>query len=388
MIEALKTNRKLTLFLLMSNFLYYFGSQIWRALFNNFAVEKVGAGPIDIGWIQSLREIPGLLGFTLGFLVLLLSEKRIVILSLLFIGVGILLTGFSQTVPFLLFSTMIFSIGFHFFYSCNNSLVLMSFNKQQTPGFLGQLRGLGAVTAILATGAVYLLAETLGYRIIFTAVGILVLVGGLLLLPSGKGTEGIPSKRKKILRKRYWLYYTLSFLIGCRRHIFTTFAIFLLVHTYGINVKTAALLFLINHIVNSYALPLVGRLVSRVGERSVLTVSFTVLIAIFLGYAFISYLPVLYILFVLNNLMFGCDGLALPSYFQKIALSQEEITGNVSAEQTINHIAAIAVPVLGGTIWELLGFQAPFLFGASIVFVALVLTQWIRIPIKVAATNA
>jgi MFS family permease len=84
---------------------------------------------------------------------------------------------------------------------------------------------------------------------------------------------------------------------------------------------------------------------------------------------------------VLNNLMFGVSSLALPAYFQKIALSGEEITSNVAVEQTINHIAAIAVPVLGGAIWELLGFQALFLFGAAIVVIILLMTQFMGIPL-------
>jgi MFS family permease len=134
--------------------------------------------------------------------------------------------------------------------------------------------------------------------------------------------------------------------------------------------------------VNSYGLPLIGRLISRVGERLILSFSFTALIGIFLGYAFVGYLPVLFVLFVLNNLMFGADALALPAYLQKIAVSHEEITSNVSVEQTINHIAAIGIPLIGGRIWEVFGFQAPFLFGAAIVVIALIMTQWMRIPLQ------
>ncbi|MEJ5198882.1 MAG: hypothetical protein WHX53_08155, partial [Anaerolineae bacterium] len=49
-----------------------------------------------------------------------------------------------------------------------------------------------------------------------------------------------------------------------------------------------------------------------------------------------------------------------------------------SVEQTINHISAIVVPLVGGAVWTLYGSEAPFLFGAGIVLIALVLTQWMR----------
>ena len=85
-----KTNdppRRLAVFLFISNFLYHFGYQIWWTVFNNFAVEEIGTGPMDIGWINALREIPGLFGFLLGFLVIFVSEIKIITLSLILMGV-------------------------------------------------------------------------------------------------------------------------------------------------------------------------------------------------------------------------------------------------------------------------------------------------------------
>ena len=79
----------------------------------------------------------------------------------------------------------------------------------------------------------------------------------------------------------------------------------------------------------------------------------------FLGYAFVPYLPVLFALFVLDNIFFGFN-LAVESYFQKIAHSPQEITSNVSMAQTINHISALIVPVLGGILWEQISPSATF----------------------------
>ncbi len=377
MSETLKENRRMLVYLVVSNFMLYFGFRMWQAMFNNFAVEEMGVGPGSMGWIQAVRELPGLMGFLVGFLALSLSEVRIMALSVVLLGIGMFMTGQATDVSFLLISTVVMSFGFHFFYPSNNAVVLMAVEKQHTPKALGQLSSLAAVAALAATGMVYLLAGSWGYRRLFMVVGGLVVAGGLLLLPLGGGKEGLPPRRRVVVRRQYWLYYALSFLMGSRRHIFTTFAIFLLVREYGISVQTTATLFLINSLINTYVLQLVGKLVSRLGERLMLSVAFGTLAFVFLGYAYVTYLPLLFALYVIDNVMFGFN-LALITYFQKIAVTPEEITSNLSVEQTINHIAAIVVPVIGGTVWELFGSQAPFLAGIGIVLVSLVLTQFMR----------
>ena len=377
--DMLKENRRMLVYLVVSNFMLYFGFRIWQAMFNNFAVEELGVGPASIGWIQALREIPGLMGFLLGLVALFLSEVRVMALSIILLGVGSFLTGQATSTPFLLVGTVIMSTGFHFFYPSNSAVILMTVEKKYAPKVLGQLSSLGAVAALAATGVVYLLAERLGYRTLFMAVGGLVALGGLLLLPFDRGKGGLPPRRRVVLRRKYWLYYALAFLMGSRRHIFSTFAIFLLVREYGISVETTATLFLINSLVNTYAYQLVGRLVGRLGERVMLSIAYATLVFVFLGYAYVTSLTALYVLFFIDNLMFGFN-LATTTYFQKIVVSQEEITSNLSVEQTINHIAAIVVPIAGGTVWEVFGSQAPFLAGVGIALVSFVLAQFIRTP--------
>lgn len=385
--ETPKNNQRVLAYLAVSNFLLYFGFRVWQATFNNFAVEELGVGPTGIGWIQALRELPGLMGFLLGFVSLFLSEVRVIALSVVLLGVGTLLTGQATSVPLLLVSTLVMSLGFHFFYPSNDAVVLMAVERENAPKTLGQLSSLASVAAVIATGAVYFLAARWGYRALFTVVGGLVVAGGLLLLSLGGGKQSLPPRRRVVLRRQYWLYYTLSFLMGSRRHIFSTFAIFLLVREYGINVQTTATLFLVNNLVNTYTLRLVGRMVARLGERLMLSVAFGLLVLVFIGYAYVTSLALLFGLFVVDNILFGFR-LALTTYFQKIAVTPEEITSNLSMEQTTNHVAAIVVPVIGGAVWELFGSQAPFLAGAGIVLVSLVLTQLIRTPKEQVAVAA
>lgn len=375
--EIFRDNRRLLLFIIVSNFLLNFGFQVWQTLFNNFAVEQLGAGPGTVGLIQAVREIPGLLGFAIAFLALVLSEVRLMALSVVVMGVGVLLSGQAETTTYLLVSTFIMSLGFHFFMPSSNAVVLMIMKEQDTPKTLGNLGSLGSLAAVAGTGAVLLLAAPLGYRILFQLVGVLVILGGLLLLPFGGRPTGLPTGRKVKLRRRYWLFYALSFLLGSRRHIFTTFAVFLLVKDHGVSVQTTAMLFLANSIINVLTLRWTGQLVGRIGERAAMTITFSSLALIFLGYAYVGSLPLLYALFILDNVFFGFN-VSLTSYFQKIAVSREEITSNLSTQQAIEHIAAITVPLIGGTVWEVYGSEAPFLFGVVIVLLGLLLAQFMR----------
>jgi MFS family permease len=342
-------------------------------MFNNYAVEVIGVGPAGIGLIQAVREIPGLLGFLLGVLALYLSEIRIMAVSIVALGVGMILTGGASGLLFLLVATFVMSTGFHFFDGSSNAVVLMSESKRQTPRTLGIVGSLGSLAAVAASLVVLVFAQPWGYRWLYVAVGGLAIVG-LVLLPF-RGAMRFFHGRSITLRRRYWLYYTLTFLMGSRRHIFTTFAILLLVRDYGITIQTTAILFLINSAINTVTLRLAGTLVARFGERIVLSATFGLLIFVFLGYAYVTLLPMLFALFVLDNILFGTS-LALTTYFQKIAVTQEEITSNISANQTINHISAVIIPSWAARRGAFRS-QAPFLV-AMIVVVSLVLTQFIR----------
>jgi predicted MFS family arabinose efflux permease len=376
--------------IVLSNLLLSFGFQLWRSLFNNFAVQEMGVRADQMGLIQSIREVPGLLGFSVGLLALVMTEMRIAGFSVILMGIGIVLTGGAGDIAGLVASTLLMSVGFHFFMPGNSSAVLMLVGKDETPRMLGRLSSLGALTALAGAGVVFLALDAVGFRPLFYAAGALLIVGGLALLPwtrqpvrpAEPQSAGAPRARRAgqraSIRRRYWLYYTMQFLMGSRRHIFTTFAIFLLVDTHGVDAETVTLLFVINNLAGLFLYQQFGKLIARFGERPVLALNFVLLIFVFLGYAYVSLLPVLYVLFVADHVLFG-SSIALQSYLQKIAVHPQDITPNVSLGQTINHIAAVVVPLVGGVVWEAVGSRYTFLVGVAIVIVSLFMVQWMRV---------
>lgn len=394
----------------LNNLLLTLGMRLWQSLFHNFAVEELGVRAGQIGLLQAVREIPGLLGFAVALLALLLVEMRIAGLSVVVLGVGIALTAMAQDIFGLIGATLVMSVGFHFFTGSYSSAVLITVGPDEAPKVLGRLNSLGAFAAAVSTLLVLLTLDVVGYRTLLLVAGMVVLVGGLILLPFGKQpVRAQRVRRRSAFKRRYWLYYALQFLMGSRRHIFTTFATFLLVKDYGITPQTTTLLFLINSLIGTYFHQALGKIVARVGERSVMTFNFALLILVFLGYAFVpsvsalqtpsfqlpelglgewTFFPsfsatpallILLCLFVVDHVLFGFS-IAIQSFFQKIAVGPEDITPNISLGQTINHIAAVIVPIVGGVVWEAAGARYTFLAGVIVAVLSLILTQWMRTP--------
>jgi MFS family permease len=404
-----KTQRTLIV-IALSTLLMSMGFRVWQSIFNNFAVEELAVQAEQIGVVQAVREIPGLVGFLVGMLALVLVEIRIAGISVVVMGLGIILTGSAQNFTGLLAATLFMSVGFHFFSSSRSAALLLTVGREEAPQILGRFNSLGAVASLAGTAFIFATLDSWGYRALLRILGAVVMIGGLALLPFGQ--QEARARRtgwRTTLRRRYGLYYVLQFLGGSRRHIFTTFATFLLVQEYQVTGQVVALLFLINSLIGTYLHQALGKIVARYGERRVLSINFSLLVVIFLGYALIPLsqalatptieipqialgawvlspsftatrgLLILMVFFVADQVLFGFS-IALQSYFQKIALSPQEITPNVSLGMTINHMAAVVIPIVGGSIWALIGSQYTFLFGVLVALLSLWLTQYMRIP--------
>ena len=65
----------------------------WMVIINNFAVEKVAFTGLERGILESVREIPGFLAFTVVYLLLIWRQQTFTILALTLMGLGVALTG-------------------------------------------------------------------------------------------------------------------------------------------------------------------------------------------------------------------------------------------------------------------------------------------------------
>ena len=353
------------------------GLQGWMALFTNFAKEIVGVNGFQIGLSQCVREIPGFLTFLVIYLLIFFKEHKLSAWSVILMGIGIGMTGFLTTLDGLLLSTFIMSVGFHYFETTNKSLTIQHFNKQESAIVFARLRGFGAVANTIIGVYVWTISSFVSYQTNFLLLGTIILMSGLYMLTQNPIKQNTPvQKNKLIFKKKYWLYYVLNFLSGARRQIFIVFAIFLLVEKYHLDVKSVALLFIINNVVTYFANPLISKALNNYGERVVLSLESASLFILFLGYAFIDNLWITAGLYVIDNLFFNFS-IGLNTYLQKIA-EPEDISPSTAVGFTINHISAVVIPIIGGTLW-LLNWKLPFIIGAILTLINLYFIQKIKL---------
>lgn len=378
--EALRASGRadILLFLLVGTIASTCGLQAWRTLVNNYAVEVAHLSADQIGIVQSLREVPGFFSMLVVYVLFVLTEQRAAALAIVVLGVGIGLAGFFPSLWGLGLTTLLLSTGFHYFEPLNQSLTLQHFTTLEAPVVLSRMRSLGALGNIVVGVGIYFLADSLGYTELFALAGVLVVLAGLWgLWQKPTRHAAIAQKKKMYLRRRYWLYYLLTFLEGSRRQIFVVFAVFLLVKRFDFSVQAVTVLFVINNTINYFLNPMIGRAINRFGERQLLTVEYAGMIAVFFTYAYTDSYIVAGCMYVLDFVLFNFS-VAVRTYYQKIA-APEDMASGMAMGFTINHIAAIIVPVLGGLLW-MVDYKIPFFIGVGLGVCSLVLTQLIRSP--------
>ena len=345
----------------------------WSAMINNFTIEVAGFTGKEFGLLQSIREIPGFLAFAVIFFLILVREQTLAVVSLLLMGIGTAITGYLPSAVGLYCTTLLMSFGFHYYETLQNSLSLQWIAKDRTAIALGRMLAVGSFTSLVAFGLIFggLKMLDLAYSTVLLAGGVTSVLIGLaawLLYPA------FPSRYEQhktlILRRRYWLYYALVFFSGARRQIFIVFAGFMMVEKFGYTAANLTLLFLVNCAINIWLAPIIGRFVSRWGDRNSLVFEYAGLIIIFTSYAFVNHAGLAAVLYVLDHMFFAL-AIAIKTYFQKIA-DPRDIASSAGVAFTINHIAAVVLPVILGLVW----IKSPalvFLCGSAFAVCSLIL---------------
>jgi len=359
----------------------------WSALLNNFVIEVADFDGSDIGWLHTVREIPGFLAVGVIVLLMMFREQVLGLVALVMLGIATSFTAQFPSMSGILTITMLSSIGFHYYETVNQSLQLQWIDKARAPQTLGWLISAGSAATFLAYVLIVLTWEALGlsYSLVYWLSGGLTAVIGVFRLIAYPQFEGAhPQHQKLILRRRYWLYYALQFMSGARRQIFMVFAGFMMVEKFGFAVHEVTSLFLITLLANILSAPLVGKAVEVFGERNALVFEYVGLAVIFFLYGGLYYfgwgVVLASALYVFNHIFFSL-ALALKTYFQKIA-DPQDIAPTAAVAFTINHIAAVFLPALLGYLW-LTSPGLVFLAAAGMAIVSLLLSLLIpRHPVR------
>ncbi len=359
----------------------------WVALLNNFVIEVSSFSGVEIGWLQSVREIPGFLAVCVIFILFFISEQRLAYISLALLALAVAVTALFPEFKGLIITTLISSIGFHYYETVNQSLQLQWLKKETAPSSIGWIVAAGSGSAFFVYIAIIILWLNLNFNYFFIyffagLLCLLIVVFCFFYYPQFQ--IGKKQRLAIVLKRRYWVYYTLQFFSGARRQIFVVFASFMMVEKYSFDVHQITLLLLTNFLINIFMAPLIGRFIEKFGERLSLIVEYFGLMVIFLLYAGLYYFNWSYIvasiLFIADHMFFGL-AFAMKTYFQKIADS-EDFAPTAAVAFTINHISAVFLPVLLGYIW-IHNNSAVFYLAAVLSFISLIVAILIpRFPSK------
>ena len=359
----------------------------WVALLNNFVIEVSGFSGVEIGWLQSVREIPGFLAVCVIFILFFISEQRLAYISLALLALAVAVTALFPEFKGLIITTLISSIGFHYYETVNQSLQLQWLKKETAPSSIGWIVAAGSGSAFFVYIAIIILWLNLNFNYFFIyffagLLCLLIVVFCFFYYPQFQ--IGKKQRLAIVLKRRYWVYYTLQFFSGARRQIFVVFASFMMVEKYGFDVHQITFLLLTNFLINIFMAPLIGRFIEKFGERLSLIIEYFGLMVIFLLYAGLYYFDWSYIvasiLFIADHMFFGL-AFAMKTYFQKIADS-EDFAPTAAVAFTINHISAVFLPVLLGYIW-IHNNSAVFYLAAVLSFISLIVAILIpRFPSK------
>jgi len=361
----------------------------WQVLLNNFVIERAAFTGADIGLLQALREVPGFMAFAVVFLLVFMREQTLALLSLALLGVGVAATGLFPSMTGLLITTFVMSVGFHYYETVRTSLTLQWLDKESAAPFMGRMIAFGSGASLIIYGIVWLLLDWIEMpmeTVYLIGGGATVLLTAFVWLAFPRFPNPVEQHKRLIFRRHYSLYYAITFLAGARRQIFVVFAGFLLVQKFGFDAAAIAVIFLVNMAANVALAPWIGRMVARWGDRRALTVEYIGLVLVFSAYAFVESPGVAVVLYVLDHLLFAM-AIASKTYFQKIA-DPADIAPTAGVAFTINHIAAVLLPVPLGLLW-ITSPSAVFLVGAGLALLSTLLVQWIpAVPTRgVAWTN-
>ncbi len=380
-ISELRLKRDWQIYTLLT-FLFSFGFAIYLGVFQNYLRDIQHSNALGLGQLESLREIPGLLAAITAGTLVAMAETRVAALGLIITGLGIGATAFVSGFPMLIAVTVFWSVGFHLWATVSAAITLALAKGKEGGRHLGRMSAVGSTATLTALGVAWVLTHLIqnAYHIFFSISGASILIAALLC--TRLSTHAAGGKRAPIIiRREYSLYYLLMFLEGCRRQIFSIFASFALILIYHVPVGNMLLLQLVNALMISSTAPAIGRLVDKKGERGPLTFYSLGIIVIFLGYATFRTVGALYALFLIDNVLFTF-GVGFITYLHRI-VRPNELTPCLSMGVTMNHIAAVTVPVGGAYLWERFhNYQIPFWVGVGIAIITLFATRWLPLGVS------
>jgi len=358
------------------------------ATFNNYLNDRFALTGFERSFLEFPRELPGfLVVFVSAGLWFLCSRRLGAVAMLLGVG-GTLLIGFgSPTYGILVIWLFVYSMGQHLFMPIAATIGMELAEEGRMGRRLGQLNAVRNLAAIGGSFLVFVGFKFLGFGFQHTfALAALGFAVAAVLMFAMQPDQAQRPKTYLKLHREYSLYYLLSVLYGSRKQLFITFAPWVIVTVFHQPTQTLATLITIGGVIGIAFQPFLGWMTDRLGERFVLASEAVLLVVVCFGYGFAKTLfpeSIAFLLtcgFYLLDQMLMSVGMARSMYMKKIALEPGDVQPALTAGVTIDHIFSIAVALIGGVIWNAVGFQYVFLLGVGIAAINFMAALRVRVP--------
>ncbi|OQY16828.1 MAG: hypothetical protein B6I35_15375 [Anaerolineaceae bacterium 4572_32.2] len=362
-------------------FLNQFGQGILGGARTNFFLDALGMTGDQVLWLEGIREIPGLALIFIAALTMRMPLSRSAAWSILLMGVGYGLFAFAHSYTALLVVAVIASLGMHVWMPAHSALSMSLSTKDKTGRVLGMLSSAGALASIVGMGALALISKleaSIPLAAYYITGALFIIIAALLTfkLPTDIGaTEQEPPRM--LLKRRYWLYYVLTFFQGSRKQVLSTFGILLLVDRFGFDVWQVSLLLLVSAVVNLVGAPYMGKLLDQFGERATVTLSYVLLALFCIGFATTQNVWLLIALLIAVKLLVML-GMGLNTYLYRTAPA-EELTPTLSAGISINHVTSVAMPLVAGALLPVIGYSGIFIGTAGLILLSVPFALGLRV---------
>ena len=348
---------------------------LYKGMLDNYLAEVVLMGEMDRGVTEFFRELPGIALVLILAAFFMLSAE-----SLYKIGAAIMLVGMAMHAvlpPHKVLITLaicFYSLGEHIQLGMKSTLSLEYARPGRggaALGFQSSANQIGHLVGYLVIVAVFFfLRENQPYRGFF---GIATVLAGISLICTLRLTgrsETDKSKSRFYFHKKYTKYYMLEMFYGARKQVFLTFGPYVLILFYGASTAMISLLFAVSAIACFFAAPVVGRIVDKVGYKTVMVADTLILVIVCFFYGFAHHLFTMEVAFIVCCVNYVLDAvisqasMAANVYVQDLADSADEVKATISTGVSINHVITIFIALCGGWVWQTLGIETLFIVSA------------------------
>ncbi|MCH3917417.1 MAG: MFS transporter [Spirochaetia bacterium] len=355
-----------------------------KGIMDNYLAEIANVMEFERGVIEFCRELPGL------FLIFILaamyrnSDKKNYQIALGIAMIGLSGLAFARSSKWIIVVFLVInSLGEHIVMQVRQSLSIEMAKPGKSGKSLGIMTGfrsLGRITGFLLIPVFYLIfarfslgrSDARSYKLIYLFALCITIIAFFLStkIPEIKEKQSNAPIAKIYFNKKFGKYYVLSVFYGARKQVFLTFAPYVLVLQYGASASVMSMLFAITAGMSIIFSPIIGRIIDRIGYRTVMIADTLILIIVCFFYGFAHRLFPEHIAFyvVCSNYVFdsilSLCSMASLVYIKDLADNQKEVSQTISSGISVNHLISIIIALCGGLIWEKAGIELLFSLSA------------------------